>query len=177
MNNSDYNIRLIKDEDAEQLFSLVTTNINRIKNYFPTTVKSITDNGTAVNYIAEKKRQAINRELFCFVIEDSEKQKIAGIIFIKSIDWNVCKAELGYFVDEKYAGKGIMSKSITKIIKYAFENLLLNKLYLRAALDNISSKKVAEKNGFEVEGILRKDFKTMDGTIIDLIYYGLLKKN
>jgi RimJ/RimL family protein N-acetyltransferase len=53
--------------------------------------------------------------------------------------------------------------------------LKLNKLYLRVSGDNKASQRVAEKNGFRTEGTLRSDFKTSDGKLIDLIYYGLLR--
>jgi ribosomal-protein-alanine N-acetyltransferase len=34
---------------------------------------------------------------------------------------------------------------------------------------------VAEKNGFILEGIIRSDYKTTSGVVVDLMYYGLLK--
>ena len=33
----------------------------------------------------------------------------------------------------------------------------------------------AEKNKFKVEGVLRKDFKTSEGKLIDVMYYGLIQ--
>ena len=55
------------------------------------------------------------------------------------------------------------------ISKYKFQ-----KLFLRTHASNISAKKVAENCGFELEGIIRKDYKTTSGKIIDLAYYGKL---
>ncbi|MCL5028997.1 MAG: GNAT family N-acetyltransferase [Bacteroidetes bacterium] len=52
----------------------------------------------------------------------------------------------------------------------------MNKVFLRIAEDNISSRRVAEKNGFIVEGILRQDFNISEGERIDVIYYGLLNQ-
>ncbi|MFT5779805.1 MAG: ribosomal-protein-serine acetyltransferase [Crocinitomicaceae bacterium] len=39
----------------------------------------------------------------------------------------------------------------------------------------MAAKKLAESCGFEIEGTIRKDYKTTSGELIDLIYYGLLK--
>jgi RimJ/RimL family protein N-acetyltransferase len=51
----------------------------------------------------------------------------------------------------------------------------LNKIFMRIAEDNVSSRRVAEKNEFKIEGVLRKDFKTAEGKLIDVVYYGLIQ--
>jgi ribosomal-protein-serine acetyltransferase len=94
---------------------------------------------------------------------------------IKSIDWNIPKAELGFFIDENYEGKGIISIAVSKVVEHCFETLKMKKLFLRTHEKNIGSRKVAEKNGFTVEGIIRSDYKTTRGVIVDLMYYGLLE--
>jgi len=114
--------------------------------------------------------------VYCFIIEDVKEGKLAGAIFLKNFDFTIPKCELGYFIDKEYEGKGVTSKATTKIVRYCFDNLKLNKIFLRAAATNFPSKKVAEKNGFITEGILRKDFKTEAGELIDVVYYGLLKE-
>jgi RimJ/RimL family protein N-acetyltransferase len=45
-------------------------------------------------------------------------------------------------------------------------------VFLRTHESNVGSRKVAERNGFKVEGIIRKDYKTTKGEIVDLLYYG-----
>jgi RimJ/RimL family protein N-acetyltransferase len=51
----------------------------------------------------------------------------------------------------------------------------MKKLFLRTHEKNIASRRVAEKNGFVMEGIIRNDYKTTSGVVVDLMYYGLLK--
>jgi RimJ/RimL family protein N-acetyltransferase len=51
----------------------------------------------------------------------------------------------------------------------------MNKLYLRSLQANIASQKVAEKTGFIKEGVLRKEFKSGNNQLEDVIYYGLVK--
>ena len=95
---------------------------------------------------------------------------------MKNLDWNVPKAELGYYIDRKYEGKGITTKALTRIISFCFNDLQLSKLYIRTHEENISSRKVAERNGFTLEGTIRKDYKTTDGRLVDLMYFGLVRE-
>ncbi len=60
-------------------------------------------------------------------------------------------------------------------INIAFNEVGLNKVYCRVAPNNIASNRVAQKNGFELEGVLKQEFRIQDGSLIDLNYYGLLK--
>jgi RimJ/RimL family protein N-acetyltransferase len=48
-------------------------------------------------------------------------------------------------------------------------------VYARVAPDNLASCKVLENCGFQREGLLRQDFRTHDGRLIDLYLYGRLK--
>lgn len=67
--------------------------------------------------------------------------------------------------------------AIQQAIDNAFSNLNLNKVYCRVATDNTASNKVAIKNGFQLEGVLKQEFRIHDGSLIDLNYYGRLKHN
>jgi RimJ/RimL family protein N-acetyltransferase len=175
MTFDNYILRPLLMKDADQLLDLVTMNRTRISNYLPKTAKAIYDKRSAKVYIREKLRNAKELREFCFLIEDQAEKKLCGAVFLKNFEWSVPKCELGYFIDKNEEGKGITTGALKEIITYCFENLKLNKLFLRTAIDNIGSKKVAEKNGFIEEGILRKDFMTERGELIDVVYYGLIK--
>jgi len=170
-----YRMRLIAEEDALAFFQLIEKNRIRLRDYFPGSIKSIVNVETALSYIREKVRQCTNKVFYCFVVEAQSGGELIGVVFLKNVEWTIPKAELAYFIDQDYEGKGIITKSIACVIAYGFTTLKLNKLYLRAAGENKASQRVAEKNGFRAEGTLRSDFKTSDGKLIDLIYYGLLR--
>ena len=170
-----YRIRLIAESDATSMFNLIERNRVRLSDYFPNSIKAIVSNNSALLYILEKVREGKNKVSFCFVIEGMADAELIGVVFLKNVEWTIPKAELAYFIDSQNEGKGIITKALSFVIAYGFDVLKLNKLYLRASGDNKASQRVAEKNGFRAEGTLRSDFKTSDGKLIDMIYYGLLK--
>ncbi|MCW3071514.1 MAG: N-acetyltransferase [Bacteroidetes bacterium] len=175
MRFDNYMLRPLQLADAPQLLQLIAANRKRINNYLPKTAQAVYDKSSAKNYIREKLKNEKEKREFCFLIIDQDKQEPCGAVFLKNFEWSVPKCELGYFIDKEYEGRGVTSGAIKVIISYCFEVLLLNKLFLRSATDNEGSKRVAEKNGFIEEGVLRKDFMTLKGELIDVMYYGLVK--
>ena len=170
-----YHIRPLSADDAENYFDLINHNRKRLEDFFAGTVaknKSLEDTHKFITDISEKRERKI---YFPFVITETTTKSLIGYTDIKSIDWNVPKAELGFFIEEHYEGKGIVSKAVSKIVEHCFKTLQMKKLFLRTHEKNISSRRVAEKNGFVIEGIIRSDYKTTSGVIVDLLYYGLLK--
>jgi RimJ/RimL family protein N-acetyltransferase len=174
MKFDNYFIRPLSAADEQNYFSLVDTNRNRLEDFFAGTVaknKSIEQTKQFIKDVTEKAEQRI---YFPFVIVDTSTKKLAGFVDIKNIDWNIPKAELGCFIDKDYEGKGIGAKALTAITAYCFDELRLHKLLLRTHETNTGSRKIAERNGFQLEGVIRSDYKTTSGVRVDLMYYGLL---
>lgn len=169
-----FTIRTLAEKDASLYFSLIHQNKERLKDYFPKTLEANNTISATSVHIQERLELAEKRVLFTFIVSDNSTGNIIGSVFIKDLDWRIPKGELGFFIDKAYEGKGIITKSVSLITEHCFANLELNKVFMRIAEDNIASRRVAEKNNFQVEGILRKDFKTSDGKLIDLVYYGLI---
>lgn len=174
MNFDHYTLRPIRPADAEGFMRLVTENRERIRDYLPVTAETVTDMASAQSYIDEKMALADEREYYCLLIEDTHTGHLAGVYFIKNLDWDVPKAELGYFVHHTYQGQGIMVKAMALVIRFCWDVLELNKIFLRTGMHNTGSRRLAEKSGFAQEGILRKDFRIANGTLVDLAYYGLV---
>jgi RimJ/RimL family protein N-acetyltransferase len=171
-----FTLRLLTKNDLNNYYSLIENNRKRLEDFFAGTVaitKTIDDTRVHLDDVTEK---AASNNYFPFIVIDNETGKIISSLQVKSIDWSIPKAELGYYIDVDYEGKGIVTKSINKIIDYCFRDLEMHKLYIRTHESNISSIMVAEKNGFIKEGVIRSDYKTTKGELIDVIYYGLLRE-
>lgn len=94
-------------------------------------------------------------------------------IFLK--DDVYCKsAELGYWLGEPFWGKGIMTQAVKQICKMAFEKYDIVRIFAEPYADNTASRRVLEKAGFRLEGILRKSVYKK-GQIMDSCIYALIK--
>lgn len=169
-----YRLQLLKVEDALPFYQLIQKNYERLLTFFPLTAKQGQSLDSTKAMVKERIAKAEKKEFISFMIFKRDDNTLLGCIFMKDIDWNIPKAEIGYFIDRDYEGKGIVSGALRTIVHYCFNELNLEKVFVRVSPENIGSRKVAEKIGFELEGVLRRDFKSGDGTLYDVRYYGLL---
>jgi ribosomal-protein-serine acetyltransferase len=176
MNFDNYVIRPITLEDAADFFQLVENNRQRISTYFPGIVTKTNTLEETITHIAERIEGADKGKYMIYLIIEIPTNKMIGVVQLKDIDTNAKKREFGFFVDSNYERKGIATKSILTASNFCFNTLNLNKVFMRIAEENTASRRVAEKCGFKIEGVMRNDFMTNDGKLINLFYYGLLKE-
>ena len=169
-----YSIRLLSLEDLDPYFDMVQKNRERLADFFVGTVSRTKTYEEAQDFVEEMIRLTISNTYFPYLIFDDKDQSLIGFIDLKSIDWSIPKTEIGFYIDESYAGKGIITKALQKICEHCFDKMGFAKLFLRTHPDNISAQRVAEKCGFELEGRIRHDYKTTAGELVDLFYYGKL---
>lgn len=103
--------------------------------------------------------------------------KPVGTIGLLSIDQRNRKAE--YYIamgEPDYKGKGIAKKASMLLLKYGFENLDLNRIYLFTEIKNEAAQRLFERVGFVKEGILRHDIIS-HGKYVDRIVYGYLRED
>jgi ribosomal-protein-serine acetyltransferase len=105
-----------------------------------------------------------------------DDDKIIGLILIKDIDGGAKTAEIGYMIDKKYEGMGIMRQSCEAMIDFIFEELKLNKIVLCCDDMNERSVAIARRFGFEHEGTLKESMLIND-MLRNTMHWGLLKKN
>ena len=175
MNFDHYSLRLLRLGDLDPYFKLVQRNRERLADRFVGTVSRTKTLEEAQEFIEEMIRHTISNTYFPYVLIDEKEERLIGFIDLKNIDWNIPKTQIGFYIDEEYEGKGIISKALQQIINYCFEDKGFEKLFMRIHPKNLAAQKVAEKCGFELEGTIRKDYKTPSGKLVDLLYFGKVK--
>lgn len=171
-----YELRLIKKEDTLSYFQLIENNRPRLKDFVAGIVSKTKNYTDTEIFIHEVMDRNLNKTYFPYVLINTNNQEFIGFFDVKNIDWNIPKAEIGYFIDEKHTGNGLAQKTLNKIIDHFFFDLKFSKLLLRIHQENKSSIYVAEKCGFIKEGSIRNDYKKSNGEIVDLIYFGKINQ-
>ena len=168
-------IEPITKNDDEGYHRLIRSEHQRLAPYFPQTTSSCTDRRATRRYIKDMIARGQQREQFCFVLRDYEGGDPIGAVFLKQFDWNIPKCETAYFISSVYEGHGLSTLGLIWATDHAFSQLGVQKVYARIVPDNLGSIRVAEKCGFEREGLLRRDFRTSDGKLLDVFLYGRLR--
>jgi ribosomal-protein-serine acetyltransferase len=68
-----------------------------------------------------------------------------------------------------------MTESVKLLVKFAFEELNINRIQIRCAVGNTQSSNISKKLGFKFEGIEREGELFPDGSFKDLEVYSILK--
>lgn len=165
---------IVKD-DHLGLFKLVDTERARLQPYFPITCAHCSDPRSTRAYIKDMIARAKRREFFCFALRDYEGGAPIGLVFLKEFDWTVPKCETAYFISSVYERKGITTLGLMWAVDFAFTQLGMEKVFARVDPENTGSRKVLERCGFAQEGVLRRDFRTADGRLLDLVLYSVLR--
>lgn len=120
---------------------------------------------------------------FRFIIETKDEGAV-GVATLIDIDWKNRMAQHGIKLANKdIRGKGIGTDAVMAIMRYAFDELGLNRLNGSWFVENIPSKTMYMKCGWKEEGIRRK-YIYKNGNFHDLVetgilaeeYYDLIKK-
>lgn len=65
------------------------------------------------------------------------------------------RGNIAYGVIAEHRGRGAATRSVQLVCRYAFDILCWARVEIRAIADNVASRRVAEKAGFQLEGVLR----------------------
>jgi RimJ/RimL family protein N-acetyltransferase len=84
------------------------------------------------------------------------------------------RGRIGYWVAADERGKGTCTRALRALSRYALVELGLQRLDLITDPDNVASQRVAEKVGFQREGVLRAHLRHPDGRIRDSVMFSLL---
>ena len=140
-------IRPLAANDAGELAALLVENRAFLAPFEP-------DRGERF-YTAVGQLERLEREdKHAFAILDGEQ--IAGTVTLSNVVRGPLQsANLGYWVAERANGRGLATKAVGQVILVAFGELGLHRLEAGTLVDNLASRRVLEKNGFEEIGIAR----------------------
>ncbi|MDL2218989.1 GNAT family N-acetyltransferase [Ruminococcaceae bacterium OttesenSCG-928-O06] len=97
-----------------------------------------------------------------------------GSVFLRDVDHGHRKAEFGIFIGEESArGKGVGTGTARQILRHAFDEMNLHRVFLRVYEENATAIRSYEKAGFCKEGVLADDVFT-DGRFRNIVLMAAL---
>jgi RimJ/RimL family protein N-acetyltransferase len=89
-----------------------------------------------------------------FAVTDAETGRILGSIGVRFSETGDV-GEIGYWMRGDSRGRGVMTRALRLLARWALDEGGAARVQLRADVENIASRRVAEKAGFQLEGVLR----------------------
>ena len=164
-------LELINQDHAEELFTLIDENRVFLKKWLPWLDNNRYFQNT-VDFIHITRMQYERSETIQFAL--IYKGKIAGVVGFHRIDWINRLTSIGYWIGEKYQGKGLVTKACSSVLDYSFGKMGLNRIEIRCATENYKSRAIPVRLGFKEEGLIRQAEWLYDH-YVDHIVYGMLE--
>lgn len=170
--NQDVVLKQLEINDAQIIFDAIQQNREHLARWLPFVeqTKSIKDTLSFTRSIVEgiERRQ----EVFTIWYRD----RFAGLIGLKDIDYLNYKLEIGYWLVKDMTGKGIITLSVEQLVHYAFNELCMNRIQIKCGVGNLASSAIPKKLGFVMEGVERHGEKH-GSRYLDLEVYSILKRD
>ena len=150
-------IRNFTPADAEELTNYYIRNKEHLREFEPSRDNSFYEVEVQRKILIESYKQLMigtGMDLGIYL-----KDKLIGKIKVSNIVHGVFKsAFIGYSIDKEHEGKGYMKEAVLLVEKYCKQYLDLHRLEASVLVDNIKSKRVLLKSGFEEIGINKNIF-------------------
>ncbi len=132
----------------------------------------------AIGWIKESIDKWNKKESYVFFIELKSEKKVIGCIALSKVSKFRGTCMTGSWINKKYWRKGFITEAKIAANNFAFSTLKLRKLNSIVHTDNIASNKTQKSMGYKLEGLKKKDTRTLStGKIKDVNLYGLFKEN
>ena len=131
--------------------------------------QSIEEDRTFIENVLEGYR--LNRE-FIWGICLGESNQVIGTCRIFDILPEEGSCEVSYLIHPSFQGQGIASGSVGRLVRYAFEELSLQRVLARCAAENTGSERVMQKCGMTKTGTLLHCTE-MKGVLWDFHLYNI----
>lgn len=141
-------LRFFAAENDEELFSLVDRQRAHLRPWllWVEGTRSIDDSSAFIRKATREREEAKALHLGIW-----DHGRITGAICLYSFDWENRKANLGYWLSADAQGKKVMTAACRTLVDFAMVALELDRVEIDCAAENVKSRAVAKRLGFQQE--------------------------
>lgn len=163
-------LRPLRIRDRGEWLQLRSRNRDWLKPWEATSPSLINFDPPSFNQLVMyHRREARNLRALSYIIWF--EGRMVGQITLGGIAFGALRgAHIGYWIDEGFSNRGITTEAVVAVTDFGFQSLKLHRIEIALRPENEASKRVAEKAGFDFEGI-RPRFLHIDGAWRDHIVF------
>lgn len=167
-------IRPARVSDAKRMHDAMKDSYKVLKKWMPW-AQSLASLRDTIAYLEDGERlwSSIPKDAVELPLQivDLDDQLYLGATGIKPENLTVPCFEIGYWVNQKHTGKGLVSEAMNALTRYLFEVQHAKRVEINCEEANIKSTKVVERINFQFEGCLKNkrltaDSKSVTGSLI-----------
>ena len=115
-------------------------------------------------------RFLLDEDLMAFFFQKSDGALVGGG-GLHDANWDLRRFEIGYWGRTRHAGQGLVTEAVKTLSDHALNVLKATRVFLTTDDQNVASWKLAERAGFELEGVLRNERRNLAGKLRDTRIY------
>ncbi|MDR7273658.1 GNAT family N-acetyltransferase [Catenuloplanes atrovinosus] len=165
-------LTLAEERHAEPITELMARNRERLARWQPWAMYRPTVESTRSYIRGGLSRFAEGRELYLMIEHEGVPVGACGM----RRDPQTLIADVGYWLDAAAEGKGLVTRSVTALTGAAFTVYGMRRVEIRTMVANHRARAVAERCGYEFEGVLRRAMRWADRNE-DVALYGAVERH
>ncbi len=163
-------LRKFRIDDAEDMFNNWASDPEVTKFMTWEAYKDVSDVRSYIQSCIENYKD----EEYYWVIEFKQTKQVIGTISVVKMREDTACANIGYCIGRDYWHKGITTEAFSRVIRFLFEEVGLNRIEATHDVNNPHSGGVMKKCGLKYEGTLRQAGLNNQG-ICDMSIYSILR--
>ena len=164
-------VRLWNNTDAEALFNALEASREHLRPWMEW-VDRHQNIGDSAEYITRSLLEFTRRENIGLGIFDrADNQTVLGATGYHDIDWTVPAMEIGYWATQAAQGHGYISEAVALLTDFAMREFAARRIAIQCDPNNVRSRTVAERLGYQLEGQLRNKARTTSGALRDTLVF------
>lgn len=170
--DADIELKAMGQRDRAMVFDTVDQNRGHLRKWLPWVdyMTSAEDYIGVIKAWQEDIDNGVGLQLGIF-----HKGKFVGMCGYNEIFFLSKRGQLGYWISKEGEGKGIVMRSVRKLVEYGFSRLELNRIEIICGEYNYRSRALPEAMGFTKEAVLA-DYEFLYDHYHDCIMYRQLKR-
>lgn len=162
-------LALVKPSFAKDYYRIVSQQKDYLGEWLPWVAKMDGEKPFVEFAKAMLHKYADGENLTCAIFYHNE---LVGNISFNTINHDLKKVGIGYWLSQNYQGKGIMTRAVKAMLAIAKDELNIELAVIKASEGNLPSRAVAERLGFSFDGII-KNAELVNGKILNHTIYTL----
>lgn len=165
--DSTVSLGLVERRHVAELDTLWQDNADRLREWEPWAGEdgALDDPSGWIRYCLDRFAQG--SAVFCFILRDDAPVGTVGLW----LELDRTLGSIGYFVDAKHEGEGLVTRAAGRMVEYALEERDVRRLEIGAAAGNARSRAVPERLGFSLDRIDEGGLRFPDERVMDRAVY------
>jgi ribosomal-protein-serine acetyltransferase len=172
LSNDVVRIRRYCAADVPLLFEAARESVNEMFAWMPWCHQNYSPEESSA-FILSREAAWSRKTDFDFAILDPKSKRFLGGVSLNQFNYDHNFANLGYWVRSSSTKRGVATAAALLVARLGFEDLGLHRIEIVAAVENVASRRVAEKTKAMRERLLRNRL-LLHGRPQDAVMYSLV---